>query len=215
VSNHYPLFLNVADRNVVIIGGGAVSARKAETMLQYGARVTVVAPEVGDAIERLQVDVAKKRYEATDIDEAFIVIASTNDAAVNEQIARDCRARRILVNVADAPQLSDFIVPAVIERGSIRIAISTGGNSPALARRLKFDLQSAIGPEYVELSDILGALRESARSALPTDDDRKHFFDSIITSGVLELLRDGRRAEANDVVARLAAGAGVAFGDRD
>lgn len=215
MSNHYPLFLNVHQKSVVIVGGGAVSARKAETLLQYGARVTVVAPEVGAEVERLQVEIVRKRYDATDIEQAFIVIASTNDAAVNEQVARDCRTRRILVNVADAPQLSDFIVPAVIERGSIRIAISTGGNSPALARRLKFDLQSAIGPEYVELSDILGALRENAKSTLATEDDRKLFFDSIITSGVLELLRDGRRLEAHEVVARLAAGAGVAFVKHD
>lgn len=210
-SGYYPLFLDVEGKEVVIVGGGAVSVRKAETMLAYGARVTVVAPEIAEELERLPLQLARKRYDARDIENAVIVIATTDDPAVNEQIANDCRSRRILVNVADAPHLCDFIVPAVIERGSIRVAISTGGNSPALARRLKFDLQTAIGPEYAELSDLLGALREPAKSALPTDDDRRRFFDSVITSGILELLRDGRRDEAHAAVARLAAEAGVTW----
>ncbi|HEX2062114.1 MAG TPA: bifunctional precorrin-2 dehydrogenase/sirohydrochlorin ferrochelatase, partial [Thermoanaerobaculia bacterium] len=130
-TEYYPLFLDVAGRDVVIVGGGAVSARKAETLLRYGARVTIVAPEIAPEVEPLPVRVVRKTYDADDLARATIVFAATDDAAVNERVAADCRARGILVNVAGAPTLGDFIVPAVVESGPIQIAISTGGSSPA------------------------------------------------------------------------------------
>ena len=202
---YYPIYLDIEDRNVVIIGGGNVCARKAETMLKYGARVTIVSPEFTDEIEQWaregSLAINRKRYEASDLDGANIVIASTDEQNVNEQIAADCRARRIPVNVVDVTPLCEFIVPAIIEKGSIQIAVSTGGKSPALARTLKEDLQRAIGPEYAEVNDVLGTLREGAKRVLPSDVDRKRFFDGILASGVLEMLRDGRRKQAYQVIA--------------
>jgi precorrin-2 dehydrogenase/sirohydrochlorin ferrochelatase len=142
---YYPIYLDIEGRNVVIIGGGNVCARKAETMMKYGARVTVVSPEMTDEIEQWaregSLAIRRKEYDATDLDGANIVIASTDRQSVNEQIAADCRQRRIPVNVVDVTPLCEFIVPAIIEKGSIQIAISTGGKSPALARTLKEDLQ--------------------------------------------------------------------------
>jgi precorrin-2 dehydrogenase / sirohydrochlorin ferrochelatase len=202
---YYPIYLDIEDRNVVIIGGGNVCARKAETMMKYGARVTIVSPEFTDEIEQWaregSLTIRRKPYEDSDLDGANIVIASTDHQDVNEQIAADCRARRIPVNVVDVTPLCEFIVPAIIEKGSIQIAVSTGGKSPALARTLKEDLQRAIGPEYAEVNDVLGSLRDGAKSVLPTDVDRKRFFDGIIASGVLEMLRDGRRRQAYQVIA--------------
>ena len=214
---YYPIYIDIEERNVVIIGGGNVCARKAETMMKYGANVTVVAPELTDEIEQWGRDgsltIKRKAYESPDIDGANIVIASTDDQRVNEQIAADCRARRIPVNVVDVTPLCEFIVPAIIEKGSIQIAVSTGGKSPALARTLKEDLQRAIGPEYAEVNDVLGSLRDGAKSVLPTDTDRKRFFDGIIASGVLEMLRDGRRKQAYQVIADACAAAGVPLSD--
>jgi siroheme synthase-like protein len=210
---YYPIYLDIEDRGVVIIGGGNVCARKAETMMKYGARVTIVSPEFTDEIEQWaregSLSIHRKPYEASDLDGANIVIASTDDQSVNEQIAADCRARRIPVNVVDVTPLCEFIVPAIIEKGSIQIAVSTGGKSPALARTLKEDLQRAIGPEYAEVNDVLGTLREEAKRVLPTDVDRKRFFDGIIASGVLEMLRDGRRKQAYQVIADACAADGV------
>lgn len=200
-TEYYPLFLDVAGREVVIAGGGGVSARKAETMLRHGARVTVVAPRIAPEIEHLGVRIVRKPYDASDLKNATLVFATTDDAAVNERIAADCRARGILVNVADAPALGDFIVPAVVESGPIQIAISTGGSSPALARRLKAELQP-----FAELAEILGELRESAIRSL---DDAKPFFDSIIASNVLDLLRAGKTEEAHARVRQLREEAGV------
>jgi len=210
---YYPIFLDIENRSVVIIGGGNVCARKAETMMNYGARVSIVSPDFTDEIERWARDgalqIRRKRYEQSDLEGANIVIASTDDQSVNEQIAADCRRRRIPVNVVDVTPLCEFIVPAIIDKGSVTVAVSTGGKSPALARTLKEDLQRLIGPEYAEVNDVLGTLRDSAKRVLPTDVDRKHFFDGIIARGILDMLREGRRREAYQTIAEACRAAGV------
>lgn len=217
---YYPIYLDIEERDVLIIGGGTVCARKAETMMRYGARVRIVSPEFTEEIEgwgregRLRLQ--RKHYEAADLEGANIVIASTDDQAVNERIAADCRQRRIPVNVVDVTPLCEFIVPAIVESGSIQIAVSTGGKSPALARTLKEDLRRLVGPEYAEVNDLLGSLRDGARAApsLPTDVDRKRFFDGILAQGILQMLREGRRREAYEAVARACEAAGVPLTER-
>ena len=214
---YYPIYLDIEDRSAVIIGGGEVCTRKAETMLKYGARVTVVSPQFTGELEQWanegKLQLRRKHYEESDLDGANIVIASTDDQSVNERIAADCRRRRIPVNVVDVTPLCEFIVPAIIESGSIQIAISTGGKSPALARTLKEDLQRMLGPEYAEVNDVLGTLREDAKRVLPTDVDRKRFFDGILAQGILDMLRNGRRREAYETIARACEAAGVRVSD--
>lgn len=215
---YYPIFIDVENHDVLIIGGGAVCARKAEAMMRYGARVTVIAPEVTEEItswaKKRRLRVRRKEYEAADLNGASIVIASTDDPRINERIARDCRRRKIPVNVVDVTHLCEFIVPAIVQQGSIQLAVSTGGKSPALARTLKEDLQKFIGPEYAELNDFLGKLRPAAKKVLPTDADRKRFFDGILAKGVLQMLREGRRKEAYATIARACQEAGVALPEK-
>jgi siroheme synthase-like protein len=212
---YYPIFLDVEDREVVIVGGGAVCTRKAETMMRYGAKVTVVAPEVTEEIagwaEGGKINLKRKEYDDSDLEGASIVIASTDDESVNGRVARDCRRRKIPVNVVDVTHLCEFIVPAIVDKGSVTLAISTGGKSPALARTLKEDLQKLVGPEYSELNDLLGGLRPAAKKVLPTDADRKRFFDGILARGVLQMLRDGKREEAYETIERACEEAGVEF----
>jgi precorrin-2 dehydrogenase / sirohydrochlorin ferrochelatase len=215
---YYPIYIDIEDRDVVIIGGGNVCARKAETMMKYGAKVTIVSPEFTEEIEQWARDgklaLKRKHYEDADLEGANIVIASTDHQSVNEQVAADARRRRIPVNVVDVTPLCEFIVPAIIEKGSIQIAVSTGGKSPALARTLKEDLQRTIGPEYAEVNDVLGTLREGAKAVLPTDVDRKRFFDGIIARGILDMLRGGRRREAYEAIAQACEEAGVPVSER-
>src|ERR1051326_7220371 len=211
---YYPIYLDIEDHALIIIGGGNICARKAETMMKYGARVTIVSPDFTDEIEAWARDgklaLKRKRYDASDLEGATLVIASTDDTSVNEQVAADCRRRRIPVNVVDVTHLCEFIVPAIIEKDGIQIAVSTGGKSPALARTLKEDLNRTVGPEYSEINNLLGSLRESAKAILPTDVDRKRFFDGIIASGVLDLLREGKRSEAYRLIAAACDAAGAA-----
>jgi len=214
---YYPIYIDIEDRSVLIVGGGTVCARKAETMMRYGARVTIVSPEITDEIAAWEqagvLAVQRKMYAESDLEGASMVIASTDDQCVNARVARDCRRRRIPVNVVDVTHLCEFIVPAIIEKGSIQIAVSTGGKSPAIARTIREDLQKAIGPEYTEVNDLLGTLRKSAKKVLPTDVDRKRFFDGIIASGILDLLREGRRRDAFEAVARACEADGVEISD--
>jgi siroheme synthase-like protein len=214
---YYPIYLDIENRSVVIIGGGNVCARKAETMMKYGASVTVVSPEFTAEIEKWAGEgclrTRRKKYDASDLDGANIVIASTDDESTNTQIAADCRQRRIPVNVVDVTHLCEFIVPAIIDKGSIQIAVSTGGKSPVIARTLKEDLNRLIGPEYDEVNQVLGSLREGAKKVLPTDADRKRFFDGIVAQGILDLLREGRRRDAYLAIARACEAAGVPVSD--
>ena len=214
---YYPIYLDIENRDVLIIGGGNVCARKAETMMKYGARVTVVSPEFTDEIEQWATSgvlkTRRKTYEEPDLTGASIVIASTDDPCINARIARDCRRRKIPVNVVDVTHLCEFIVPAIVEKGSIQIAVSTGGKSPALARTLKEDLQKFVGAEYDEVNKVLGTLRTGAKKILPTDVDRKRFFDGIIAAGILDMLRQGRRRQAYETIAEACRKAGVPISD--
>ena len=215
---YYPIYIDIEERLVVIIGGGNVCARKAETMMKYGARVTIVSPTFTEEIEQWEragkLGLKHKRYDETDLDDAVLVIASTDDEAVNEQVAADCRRRKIPVNVVDVTPLCEFIVPAIVESGSIQIAVSTGGKSPVVARTLKEDLQRLIGPEYAELNDVLGSLRDGAKAVLPTDAERKKFFDGIVARGVLQMLRADRRDEAYEAIRAACEEAGVPVSER-
>jgi precorrin-2 dehydrogenase / sirohydrochlorin ferrochelatase len=210
---HYPIYLDVEGRTVLIVGGGSVAERKVETLLRCGAVVNVVSPEFTAALERWndeeRVRLHRKPYDAGDLGGAFLVIASTGQRPVNEAVASDCRKRGIPVNVVDDPSLCDFIVPAVLERGSIQVAVSTGGKSPALARRIRKRLETMLGGEYAEVNEILGFLREPAQNALATDADRKRFFDALLDAGILEMLAEGNREEAHQIVTETCARWGI------
>jgi precorrin-2 dehydrogenase / sirohydrochlorin ferrochelatase len=210
---HYPIYLDVEGRTVLIVGGGSVAERKIATLLRYGAGIRIVSPLFAAGFDRWRdqprMELRTKMYDAADLEGVHLVIASTDQKSVNETVASDCRARGIPVNVIDDPSRCDFIVPAVLERGSIQVAVSTGGKSPALARRIRERLDEVLGAEYAEMNEILGALREPAQNSLATDADRKHFFDALLDAGIVEMLRDGRGREAHELVAKLCAQHGV------
>jgi len=202
---YYPIYLDVENRDVLIVGGGNVSARKAGTLMKYGARVTILSPVINDEIrdwsQSGKLKVVLERYSERYLPGNSVVIGATADPCVNARIARDCRRRRIPVNIVDVTHLSEFIVPAIVEQGSIQIAVSTGGKSPALARTLRETLENTIGMEYSEVNDLLGSLRKSAKKVLPTDVERKRFFDRIIARDIVAMVRKGQSREAWQIVA--------------
>ena len=210
---YYPVFLDVAGRSVLIVGGGEVASRKIETLLRCDAKIMVVAldtvSEISDLAEAGRIQLMAREYRFEDLEAQFVVIAATGDTEVNRRVGEDARQRGILVNVVDAPQLCDFIVPATFERGPIQVAVSTGGSSPALARVIRSSLESVLTPAIAELAEILGDLRPVAKEALATDEDRKRFFATLVDSDVLELLQRGQRREAFDVLRQLCLNAGV------
>ncbi len=202
---YYPVCLDLHDRPCVVIGGGSVAARKVEGLLECGARVTVVAPALAPALETLlqqgRIAVRRRAYAHGDLEGAALAIAATDAREVNARVAAEARARGVWLNAADDPERCDFILPAVIRRGDLQIAISTGGRSPALARRVREDLERLLPAEYGELLPLLAEVRAELRAeGVDVPPER---WQNAVDEYVLARLRAGDRAGARE---RLRAG---------
>ena len=184
----YPAMLNLTDKKVTIIGGGKVAYRKAKSFLTCGAKVSIFAPSVHEGFEALQ-GVCEKIIvcEVSEEDlqkylaKSFIVVAATNQYALNESIGRYCAAYQILCNVIDNPALSSFIVPGVVRRGDLCISVSTHGKSPALTQKIKNELEQQYGPSDKEYVDILGRIRESVLEQMDEEEVKKEILHFITT----------------------------------
>ncbi|MZP28842.1 bifunctional precorrin-2 dehydrogenase/sirohydrochlorin ferrochelatase [Heliobacterium undosum] len=191
----YPLLLRLEGQPCLVVGGGQVAERKIESLLEVGARVTVISPALTPEIQRW-VDEDKLRchlreYQDGDAAGHMVVIAATDVSAVNEQVARDCFQRNILINTVDIPQLCNFYVPAVVRRGDLTIAISTNGCSPAIARRIREKLEATFGEEYCEYLQVMKSLREQVLREVPNPARRKAIFETLAEAELLECIQAG------------------------
>jgi len=197
---HCPISLDLNGRKCVVIGGGSVGERKVEMLLEFGASVTVVAPAITPALRDLATKKAIRHipsmYTPDMLNLAFLVIAATSERGVNRAVSEECERRGILVNVADDPDICTFFVPAIVRRGDFTIGVSTSGRSPALAKRVRESLESSFGPEYGELAEIMGDLRDEVKAKYEDPEDRVRAFERILDSDVLDLLAKGKRDEA-------------------
>jgi siroheme synthase-like protein len=206
---YYPVFLELKGRPCLVVGGGQVAARKVEGLLAAGARVTVVSPSLDPDLAKLtaerRIRHVERPYQRMDMKGYALVIAATDDGAANERVAGEARQSGIPVNVVDEPALCDFILPSVVRRGDVVLAISTGGLSPALARWLREELETYLSEDFERLAQLLAEvrseLRESGVSASP------EAWQGAIDSGLRELVAAGRRDEAR---ARLLSALGAA-----
>jgi siroheme synthase-like protein len=179
---YYMACLDLEGRSCLVVGGGAVALEKVRGLLDCGARVTVVAPQMVEQLRGLDVEIVSRGYRASDLDARFLVVAATSIGSLNRRVHRDAKARSLLCNVVDVPELCNFILPAVIRRDPIAVAVSTGGASPALAQRIRDDIAEFIGPEHAELARQLRELRPWAKAHLPTYDERREFFADLVAS---------------------------------
>jgi precorrin-2 dehydrogenase/sirohydrochlorin ferrochelatase len=161
----YPIFLDLSDRRCVVVGGGEVANRKARKLLQARARVVVVSPEVGAALESVAVEVHRRPYREGDLEGAYLAFAATDSREVNAAVAREAKERGIPVNVADRPSEGDFALPSTLRRGKLQVAVSTGGASPTLARKIKDELEEVFGPEWAGIVEELGRNRLSGEKS--------------------------------------------------
>ena len=195
----YPVNLCLAGQPVMVVGGGPIAARKVEALLRAGARVTVVAPAAADAIaEQAEVTWRRRRYQPPEAGSYRLVVTATNDPEVNAQVARDCEAANVFVNSADDPANCTFTLPSVARRGDLQVAVATGGRSPALARWLRQRIEREIDSGYATLLDLLAEARTEARTAFRTSEVPG--WDAALDSGLLELVRVGRAAEARSLL---------------
>jgi precorrin-2 dehydrogenase/sirohydrochlorin ferrochelatase len=203
----YPIALVMEGRPCLVVGGGRVAERKIESLLQAGATVRVVALAATEAVQALArerlIELRLGAYAPDDLEGAFVVIVATNDATLNAGISEECGRRGLLVNVVDQPALCSFYVPAVVERGPVSIAISTGGAGPALAKRLRVMLEEIVGEEYGRLALLMDELRGEVIAAYDRQPDRAAAWNRLLDSDILELLQDGPFSQARQAARRI------------
>jgi siroheme synthase-like protein len=202
----YIACLRLTGRRAVVVGGGPIGLEKVEGLLACDARVTLVAPEAQPELVQLALEGSirweQREYEPGDLDGALIAIAATDDTDLNVRVFEDAEARSMLVNVVDVPPLCNFILPAIVRTGPLAVAISTAGASPALAKRMKREIAEEFGEPYAQLAVILNEVRGWAKATLPTYQDRKQFFETIVNGepDPIELLRAGDAAAVRELV---------------
>src|SRR5437660_7833443 len=198
--------LRLSGRRCVVIGGGEVGLEKVEGLLACDAAVTLVAPEAHPELVQLALEGSirweQREYESSDLDGALIAIAATDDTDLNVRVFDDGEARSMLVNVVDVPPLCNFILPAIVRNGPLAVAISTAGASPALAKRMKREIAELFGEPYATLAVLLNEARGWAKATLPTYQDRKEFFESIVGGepDPIDLLRAGDVDAVRDLI---------------
>ena len=200
MNSGYPITLRLAHKRCVVIGGGTVATRKVKSLVAAGAAVTVIAPEMTEELQTLAatgiIDSKPREALPADIRDALLVVVAADQSNINERIGCAAQDAGQLVNVVDHPELCNFFVPATVRRGPVSIAVSTDGASPMLARRIRQQLEHLIGPEYGELAELLGRLRVELKRHCDDQVTRASVWKAILDSPVLDLLREGKRTEA-------------------
>ncbi len=203
---YYPVFLDIRGRPCLVIGGGKVAERKTLSLLEADARVTVISPSVTRRLNKLhregRIEYLPRPYEKGDIRGFYMVFSATDNRVVNRLIAEEAKEERVFLNVVDEPELCDFIVPSVVKRGDLLIAISTSGKSPALARRIRMELEERFGDEYACLLEILGKIRVKLTDKRYSSYN-KNLYNMLLNSPILEYIRDGRKREVDLILAGL------------
>jgi uroporphyrin-III C-methyltransferase / precorrin-2 dehydrogenase / sirohydrochlorin ferrochelatase len=205
--HHLPLFAELTNRACLIVGGGAVAERRARLLLSAGAEVHVIAPELGtealaDLAAEGKITHHAKRFEADSVEPYWLVVAATDDRALNSRIAQAAAAARRFCNVVDDPELCSFITPAIVDRAPVTIAIGSGGLSPVLARWIKGLIESIVPQRLGALAELAGTWRERVRSAIPDADERRHFWERVVSGEVAEHAFAGRQADAQRTLER-------------
>lgn len=192
---YYALSLNLTGRKCLVVGGGRVAERKVKSLLECNAKVTVVSPEATDILKELaqagKIGYEAREYCEDDLEQVFVAISATDSQELNRKVAQDCFARNIPINVVDDPEYCSFIVPAVVRRGDLTISISTGGKSPALAKKIRQELEQQYGNEYAILLEYLGRARELVLAQVPCQKQREEKFRRLVDSylDLLELIK--------------------------
>ena len=204
---YYPVNLDVNHRNCLVVGGGRVGTRKVRTLLACGARVTVISPEVTPELEALaeqgRIQWHRRNYRTSDLDDTFLVIGASDDQRLNRNIHQDAEMARRLCNIADQPDLCNFILPAIVRQGDLMIAISTGGKSPAFAKHMRQQLENHFGPEYGAFLKLMGAIRNRLLAEEHAPEAHKTLFEQLIAGGLLELIRSDDEKGINNLLTRV------------
>jgi precorrin-2 dehydrogenase/sirohydrochlorin ferrochelatase len=200
---YYPMFLNISGRRCVVVGGGRVALRKVRALLEHGAIIKVISPDLCPELNKLretgEIEALQRRYQAGDLAGALLAIAATDNRDINRKVVREAQSKAVLVNVIDDPVNSDFIVPSYGRRGGVTIAVSTAGTSPALARKIRTRLEQELGDEYASLAQLIGEVRAEVRrqGIKVTGDEWQEALDLDL---LIELLKRGDKVKAKAIL---------------
>lgn len=203
---YYPIFIDLKDKDCLVVGGGPVGVRKALTLEKCGAKVRLISDRITQGMERLKettVSIIQKEYEKDDIKGMFLVFAATNHADTNRSIQWDARQAGMLCNVADDPDKSDFIVPSSLNRGDLIVSVSTSGASPAMARKIRQELEKFFDPAYEVLLDLMKNIRKKLLSAGHDPDKHKQAFSAFVESPVLEHIKIQDEAAIDSILSHI------------
>jgi precorrin-2 dehydrogenase / sirohydrochlorin ferrochelatase len=204
---YYPVNLNIECRQCLVVGGGPVAFRKAKMLLDCGAEVTVVSKDFCAEFQKFSnissISLVQRQYFSSDLDEKFLVIGATDDSELNRRISADAEKQNKLCNIADVPEICNFILPSVIRRGDLVIAVSTSGKSPAFAKHLRKDLEKIFGDEYARFLDLMGAIRKKLLSAQHDPEAHKPIFERLIQSGLLDMIKNHQTEDINRLLAEV------------
>lgn len=202
-SPYYPISLNVRGRKCVVIGGGQVALRKVRTLLEHGANVEVISPELcaglGQLADKDSIHVLNRVYQEGDLTGAFITITATDDSSVNQQVIGEARRKAVMINVVDDADNSDFIAPSYLQRGDITIAVSTAGRSPALARKIRTVLEKEFTDEYAALAQLVSEVRDELKHQ-GIQVDGEGWQQALQLDSLIELLRQGETEKARSTL---------------
>jgi uroporphyrin-III C-methyltransferase/precorrin-2 dehydrogenase/sirohydrochlorin ferrochelatase len=204
---HLPIFLSIRHKPCLVVGAGSIAARKIALLLKAGADVSVVAKNIGSEVAELErqgvIRCLVRNYEPADLTGVKLVIAATNVAELNAEISTIAQAQNIPVNVVDNTELCSFLMPSIIDRNPIQIAISTGGASPVLARLIRSKLEASIPSAYGELAKLVDNYRENVKQAFDNVDLRRRFWESVLEGPVAEFALSGRMNDAQKMLGEL------------
>jgi uroporphyrin-III C-methyltransferase/precorrin-2 dehydrogenase/sirohydrochlorin ferrochelatase len=201
---YLPIFIKIKHRPCLVVGGGSIAARKVALLRKAQAEVTVVSPELCEELQKLKdenlIQHLSREFEDSDLETAVAVIAATNQRQVNERVSERANQLRLPVNVIDNPGLCSFIMPSIIDRSPVVIAVSTGGSSPVLARLIRTKLEGSIPAAYGRLAKLVEGFREKVKSVFPDVESRRGFWEKILEGTVAELVFTGHEDEAHQVL---------------
>lgn len=202
---YYPILIDLQGKKVLVVGGGSVALRKIDILLEHGAQVHVITrkltPPLDTYVKEGRIKSLGQDFEDNALDAFFMVIAATNDRSLNHEIGTKAKARGLLVNAVDQPSDCNFIVPSVLRRGDLLVAVSTSGKSPALAKKVRKDLESIFGSEYEHLLSLMGSIRREVLSRGLSQEENREIFYHIVDSPILEALHRADWKAAADILA--------------
>jgi precorrin-2 dehydrogenase/sirohydrochlorin ferrochelatase len=204
----YPMFVDLEGRRCLVVGGGPVATEKVEKLLDHGAAVRLVTPEMTPELEAIAAEgrlheLHRRTYRPEDLDGCFLVIAATNLDAVNRMVWQDAEGLNMLCNVVDVPPLCNFIVPSIVRRGELALAISTGGASPVVAKHIRRELEATYGPEWEALVELLRELRDELKDRYLDMPSRRDAVERLMATDVVRKLAEGDEAGARELAHRV------------